>query len=43
MRFYTLLGKSFSEIQEDLHAVSGDSCLSIGAISKWMNHFKDGR
>ena len=34
---------SFCEIQEDFHAVYGDSCLSNGAISKWMNCFKDGR
>ena len=40
IKFYAaLLGKTFSEIQEDLHAVYGDSCLSNGAILKWMNRF----
>ena len=43
IKFYTLLGNSFSEIQEDLHAVNGDSCVSNGTISKWMNCFKDSR
>ena len=43
IKFYTLLGKSFSEIHEYLHIVYGDSCISIIAISKWMNRFKEGR
>ena len=42
IKFYTLLGKSFSEIWEDLHAVYGDYCLSHGAILKWMHHFNEG-
>ena len=43
IKFYTLLGKSFSDIREDLHTVYGDSCISKSAISKWMNRFKEGR
>ena len=43
VKFYTLLGNWFWEILEDLHAVYGDSSLSNGAISKWMNCFKNGR
>ena len=43
IKFYALFRNLFSIIQEDLHAVYGDSCLSTGAISKWMNCFKDGR
>ena len=43
LKFYTLLGNSFSEIQKDLHVVYGDSFLLNGAISKRMNCFKDGR
>ena len=43
VKLYTLLGNSFSEIQEDLHDVYGDSCLSNGAFSKWMSWFKGGR
>ena len=31
------------DIQADSHKVYGDSCVSNGAISKWMNCFKDGR
>ena len=38
-----LLGKSFTEIHDDLHKVYGDSCLANSAISKWMRRFKDGR
>ena len=38
-----LLGKSFTEIRDDLHKVYGDSCLANSAISKWMRRFKDGR
>ena len=41
IKLYTLLGKSFSEILEDWQAVYGDSCLSNGAILKWMNPFND--
>ena len=37
-----ILENLFSEICEDLHVVYGDSWLSNGAISKWMNCFKDG-
>ena len=40
IKFYTLLGKSFSDIREDLLTVYGDSCISKSAISKWMNCFK---
>ena len=40
---YVLLGKSFTEIRDDLHKVYGDSCLANSAISKWMRRFKDGR
>ena len=43
IKFYTLLGKSFSDIREDLHTVYGDSCISKSAIFKWMNRFKEGR
>ena len=43
IKFYTLLGKSFSDIREDLHTVYGDSCISKSAISKWINCFKEGR
>ena len=43
IKFYTLLGNSFCQIQEDFHAVYWDFCLSNGAISKWMNCFKDGK
>ena len=43
IKFYTLLGKSFSDIREDLHTVYGDSCISKSAISKWMNRFKERR
>ena len=43
INFYTLLGKSFSDIREDLHSVYGDSCISKSAISKWMNRFKKRR
>ena len=43
IKFYTLLGKSFSDIRENLHTVYGDSCISKSAISKWMNRFKVGR
>ena len=43
INFYTLLGKSFSDICGDLHTVYGDSCISKSAITKWMNHFKEGR
>ena len=43
IKFYTLLGKSFSDIREDLYTVYGDSCISKSAISKWVNRFKDGR
>ena len=40
VKYYTLVGNSFSKIREDLHAVL---FLSNGAISKWMGCFKDGR
>ena len=40
LKFYTLLGESFSKISEDLHAVQGDFCLSNYAILMWTNHFK---
>ena len=43
IKFYVLLGKSFTEIRDDLHKVYGDSCLVNSAISKWMRHFKDSR
>ena len=43
IKFYTLLGKYFSDIREDLHTVYGDSCISKSVISKWMNRFKEGR
>ena len=43
IKFYTLLGKSFSDRREDLYTVYGDSCISKSAISKWVNRFKDGR
>ena len=43
IKFYTLLGKSFSDICKDLHTVYGDSCISKSAISKRMNRFKEGR
>ena len=43
IKFYTLLGKSFYDIREDLHTVYGDSCISESDISKWMNRFKEGR
>ena len=43
IKFYVLLGKSFTEIRDDLHKVYGDSCLANSAISKWMRCFKDGR
>lgn len=43
IKFYVKLGKSFTEVREDLQKVYGDSCLSNGAISKWINRFKDGR
>ena len=43
IKFYVLLGKSFTEIRDDLHKVYGDSCLANSAISKWMRRFKDGR
>ena len=43
IKFYILLGKSFSDIREDLHTVYGDCCISKSAISKWMNRFKEGR
>ena len=43
IKIYTLLGNSFSEIREDLHAIYENSCLSNGVISKWANSFKDGR
>ena len=43
IKFYVLLGKSFTDIRDDLHKVYGDSCLANGAISKWMRRFKDGR
>ena len=43
IKFYTLLGKSFSDIREDLHIAYGDSCISKSAISKWINLFKEGR
>ena len=43
MKFYVLLGKSFTEIHDDLHKVYGDSCLANSAISKWMQCFKDSR
>ena len=43
IKFYVLLGKSFTEIRDDLHKVYGDSCLANSAISKWMWRFKDGR
>ena len=42
-KFYSLLGKLFIEIRDDLHAVYQDSSLSKGAISNWMNHFNHGR
>ena len=32
IKFYTLLGKSFSEIRDDLHSIYGDSYLLNGAI-----------
>ena len=37
VKFYTLLENSLSAIQEDLHAVYVDTCLSNGATSKCMN------
>ena len=43
IKFYVLLGKSFTEIHDDLHKVYGDSCLVNSAISKWMRRFEDGR
>ena len=43
VKFYTKLGKSFSDIREDLQKVYGEATLSKGAISKWMKRFKDGR
>ena len=43
IKFYVLLGKSLTEICDDLHKVYGDSCLANSAISKWMRRFKDGR
>ena len=43
IKFHTLLGKSFSDIREDLHTVYGDSCLSKSAISKWINCFNEWR
>ena len=43
IKFYTLLGKSFFDIREDLHTVYGDSCISKSAICKWMNRFKEWR
>ena len=43
IKFYRLLGKSFSDIREDLHTVYGDSCISKSAISRWTNRFKEVR
>lgn len=43
IKFYVKLGKSFTEIYQDLQKVYADSCLSKGAISKWMNRFAAGR
>ena len=43
IKFYILLEKSFSDIRGDLHTVYGSSYISQSAISKWMNHFKEGR
>jgi transposase len=43
IKFYINLGKSFSNIREDLQKVYGEAALSKGAISKWMKRFKDGR
>ena len=43
IKFYILLGKSFSDIRGDLHTVYGNSCISKSAVSKWTNHFKEGR
>ena len=43
IKFYGLLGKSFTEIRHDLHKVYGDSCLANSAFSKWIRRFKDGR
>ena len=42
-KFYVLLGKSFTEIRDDLHKVYGDSRLANSAISRWMRRFKEGR
>ena len=43
IKLYILLENQFSKIQEDLHAVYKDSCLSNNAILKRMNRFKDDR
>lgn len=43
IKFYVKLGKSFTEIYEDLQKVYIDSCVSKSTISKWMNRFIDGR
>ena len=43
IKFQTPLIKPFSKIREDLYAVYGETCLSNGAISKWINCFKDDR
>jgi transposase len=43
IKFYTQLGKSFSDISEDLQKVFGEAALSKGAILMWIERFKDSR
>jgi hypothetical protein len=43
IKFYKKLGKSFSDIPENLQKVYGVAALSKVAISKWMKRLKDSR
>lgn len=43
IKFYVKLGKSYTEIHDDLQKVYTTSCVSKSTISRWMNRFHDGR
>ena len=43
IKFYVLLGKSFTEICDDFHKVYGDSCLANSLFQSGCGRFKDGR
>ncbi len=43
IRFLHTLGRTNTEIHEELKSVYGEKCMSLVMVRKWMNQFDVGR